>query len=383
MKKHIIAAAVTAAVAVPAMAQNVSIGGWIDLSPQSERKVTQGTGTSKYTGTGNDYVHGTSQSNRINITGVEDLGGGMKADFLYRLRYLASGGTGGADDYHLRLTTGLGAFKLGTYGSLLDDIGGLTGAFQNANSAGTLASGFSDFVAGSLGTNQASIAAVTGVVTKAAVAGNGAGDISTPQGLFQYTSPVMSGFQAQVEYVNRSSDASAVTGKGQLKQQGLGLAYSAGPLQIKAATGSAEIVGTGIGVTEAAGTGGKTDITWLAGNYDMGAAKLFVVTAKREDKNTAGAKTDDISVNSIGVQVPMGAVTLFASMYDGSDKNTGVAGAYNTEKRDLSGHQLAVRYALSKRTYLYALTGTNKDDGPTAGTLYKRQDTAIGMAHSF
>jgi hypothetical protein len=109
----------------------------------------------------------------------------------------------------------------------------------------------------------------------------------------------------------------------------------------------------------------------------------LVATAQRDDNATTGAKSSDISVHSVGAGVPIDAVTRFASMYGGADKNIGIADASSTKKRNLSGYQLAVRDALSKRTYLYALKGTNKSDGSKTNTLYKQQDTAIGIGPNF
>jgi predicted porin len=127
----------------------------------------------------------------------------------------------------------------------------------------------------------------------------------------------------------------------------------------------------------------KGSINWVGANYDLGAARVYVAHAKRKDKDVNGATSDDISLNHVGIQVPMGPVTLFASFYDGEDKNTGVAGAQNTEGRDLTGNQLAISYALSKRTSIYGVTGTIQDKGATVNTNYKRSETAFGIRHNF
>ena len=117
--------------------------------------------------------------------------------------------------------------------------------------------------------------------------------------------------------MNRSVDTSGTAGTSKAKQHGVGFSYVAGPLKVSGALAAKELIGTGPGTTEATGSAAKTDITWLAANYDLGAAKVFVTTATREDKNNLSAKTDDVTVSTVGIQVPMGAVTLFASVYDG------------------------------------------------------------------
>jgi hypothetical protein len=379
MKKHFIAVAVAAAVAVPAMAQNVTIGGVLDISPHSDRKITQGTATHKNTGSGNEAIFGQSASNRINITMTEDLGGGLKVDGLYRLRYTNVGGSGGADDVSLRLTGSFGAIRFGRFSGFVDNLGGETGAFAHANTAGSINSALSDLVTGTLTDESVGITVNTGALAKTAT---GAGDLADTQGLIQYASPVINGFQVVLDYANRSQDDSGTGGTAKVKQHGVGFSYTAGPLKVSGALAAKELIGV-IGTSEATGSAAKTDITWLGANYDLGAAKVFVTTASREDKSTASAKTDDVTVNTIGIQVPMGALTLFASMYDGEDKNTGVAGAASTEKRSLKGNQIAARYTLSKRTYAYVVSGVNKDTGATANTMFKNKQTAIGLAHTF
>jgi predicted porin len=132
----------------------------------------------------------------------------------------------------------------------------------------------------------------------------------------------------------------------------------------------------------------KSRIDWLGLSYNLGVAQLFFSHATREDKVTdianaaAEITAGDIKVNTIGIAVPMGAVTLNASMYDG-DNSGGVGGA---DDRGLKGHQVSARYALSKRTFVYAVTGTNKDsrkDTTQDNDDFKRTQTQFGVVHSF
>jgi len=78
MKKHIIAAAVAAAVAVPAMAQNVEVYGVMDYSLASTTEEISGGATTKTTTTG---ANGNLAGSRFGVRGSEDLGGGLKAVF--------------------------------------------------------------------------------------------------------------------------------------------------------------------------------------------------------------------------------------------------------------------------------------------------------------
>jgi len=389
MKKHLIAAAVAAAVAVPAMAQNVTMGGVLDLSPHSDRKTTVGADSVKTSGTGNDSNSGQAASNRINITMSEDLGGGLRVDGLYRLRYSALGSSGTADDMSIRVSGGFGAVRMGRFTGFVDNLGAMTGAFSSANSAGGISSNASDLVSGTLQNNAPVITADTGAIAKAA---GGAGAFDDTQGLVQYVSPTVNGFNVTLDYINRSQDESRTAGKGEVKQTGIGLSYTAGPLQVQAANAKRQVTGAVISPLIAGAAAGAGDdaaqsvkgtINWVGGNYDLGAVKVFVAHANRKDKDVNGATSDDISVNFVGLQLPMGAFTIFASMYDGEDKNTGVAGAAATESRDLTGNQLAISYALSKRTSIYGVTGRTEDKGATVNTNYKRSETAVGIRHNF
>jgi predicted porin len=90
MKKHLIAAAVAAAVAVPAMAQNVTLGGLIDVGARSVSPTGAASGVA--------MSHSAVSTSNINITGSEDLGGGLRASFnLNSALTPSTGALGGAD----------------------------------------------------------------------------------------------------------------------------------------------------------------------------------------------------------------------------------------------------------------------------------------------
>ena len=75
MKKHLIAAAVAAAVAVPAVAQ-VTVYGLFDAAYTDIKTTTAAAVTTKT----NDYVDsGRMSGSRLCFRGAEDLGGGLKA----------------------------------------------------------------------------------------------------------------------------------------------------------------------------------------------------------------------------------------------------------------------------------------------------------------
>ena len=79
MKKHLIAAAVAAAVAVPAMAQNVTLSGYVEAGYQDLS--FSGDATTRTNEELKAFTAGPFGSSRLVISGSEDLGGGLKAGF--------------------------------------------------------------------------------------------------------------------------------------------------------------------------------------------------------------------------------------------------------------------------------------------------------------
>jgi predicted porin len=122
------------------------------------------------------------------------------------------------------------------------------------------------------------------------------------------------------------------------------------------------------------------DLTQLAGSYDFGVARL-VGQFSDGNNGVAGAGERDYNAHQIGVVVPFGATEFFAISGRAKTKdNVGV----KTESLKLA--QVGVKYSLSKRTTLFAVTGTTKDDvaaAGSAGTAYKGTSTRLGVAHTF
>lgn len=353
MKKHLIAAAVAGAFAVPAMAQ-VTIGGAIDIPAYSTYKTTTSSATEKRSGTGQlEGTHGKWTSSRFIIKAAEDLGGGLRASMEYRLRMAEAGGVG-ADDYYIQLDGGFGGLRLGQYALMADNFNAFSGAIAT-NTAGSTGSSSNDFVDGGMGTKLVDF------------------DSAIPQTI-RYVTPSFSGFTVTVDYLLDESDNSSTVGKYSKTANGLTLGYKAGPLEIQVNSTSGENQGT----TSAEATlASKSSIQWIGANYNLGVARIKAAYGMREDKGTDGLKDADITLTGLGVEFPMGAATLYAHIYDGENKADGVA----ANKVDLDGNQLGVKYNLSKRTYVYGLVGENKKKA--VGSTSKWSESVIGLAHSF
>ena len=369
MKKHLIAAAVAGALAVPAMAQ-VTIKGTFDVTGYNTSKVeTTASSTATAvdvdtTGTGNNNGWSTSE---IRFEGSEDLGGGLKASFA-----LATGLSGGTStfadrDRFIGLAGGFGSIRMGRFvPAAATGFHGYTAATTNA--AGTtyqMANGGSSDVR--LGDDLTAVS------------------LERNNNNLQYTSPAMSGFVVNVNYGSSGTDTNATLGEAKTTQTGVHLGYSSGPISVGFASNKKEIDAEGASAS-ANGITIEGNLTWLGGSYNLGMATVGFAHVQRDDETTSAAgvatKDSDIKLNILGVTVPMGATTFRLSYYTG--ENEGAAGT--TDDFDLNGYQLSALYALSKRTSAYFVMGKSEVEraGTNTGTGAREESTSsIGITHSF
>ena len=367
MKKTLIA---LAAVAVTGAATaQVTIGGRLTFDAATNNKLTTQVGTAAATSTktSSTGAQNTLTTSEFQVSGREDLGGGLTASFQFNTG-VADNGIGNRDT-SLGLSGGFGSVRIGRF------IPAAAMGFYGYSGAATTAIGSTySFGSGS----AAADLSVNGVVTTA-------GSFERNENQLQYTSPSFNGLTVNVNYGTTSTDASATVGEASTTQQGFSIAYSAGPLSVALGTNTRDV--------EAEGTAGaigakiEGDLDWIGASYDLGVAKVSFTNIQRKDSTAAAATgvvtvNNDVKVNALGVSVPMGAFTFAASTYSGDND----ASALATDNLDLSGNQLMVNYALSKRTSIYAVTGKNEAKraaGNTAGTATKRTRSAIGMLHTF
>jgi predicted porin len=385
MKKHLIAAAVAGAFAVPAMAQ-VTIGGTLIYDLMNTQKVekqdtsTAAKVTTKDTQTG--FVNNPRNwtASQLQFSGTEDLGGGLKVSFVTTVDLRGEGTTGFTRDQNLALAGGFGTVRLGKF---------IPAAAMGYH-------GFSGFASTAHGSiyGVGAIAATAGdsTISPTAVAGTAgtsalftAGSFERNTNLIQYTSPNISGLTVNVNIGQDSTDASDKGGKRETTQQGIGLGYAAGPLSAGFGMNTREMTAEGANATTNQ-TKVEGDLTWVGASYNLGVASISVTQVRREDKSTAASgvvtTNADVTVNGVGITVPMGAMTFNVAMYDGENKGTAAA----TDNTDLSGYQASVRYALSKRTTVYALIGENeikRASGNTANASRTVSGNMIGLMHTF
>jgi predicted porin len=89
----------------------------------------------------------------------------------------------------------------------------------------------------------------------------------------------------------------------------------------------------------------------------------------------------DKTTHSFGVKAPFGKTTAFA-IYSMGEQDV-LKGTANAAKFDLTGTQLGVSYAFSKRTDIYGIYGTNKMDNKANANDIKDTQYAVGVRHSF
>ena len=337
MKKHLIAAAVAGALAVPAMAQ-VTLSGYLEAGYES---VDHKTAASEFEGFTGANMFG---SNRIVISGSEDLGGGLKAGFRMEAGLnIASGAMGGNSNNQAASTTPM--FDRGAEVNL-------SGAF------GTIAIGKLDHKG--IEDNDASVVGNISLFGGSVEAGGAAADAN---GSIRYTSPEMSGFSVNVSYAPEDNGATALA----KSAHGGITAY-----QLTGKIGAANIkLGGGTVKSATAGTG-DTKVMGLGLTYDLGMAQVSFSMQQQDNPGT----TADADEMILSVKVPLSGGLDVRANYSQVD----VDGA-SASDRDL--YTVAVVKALSKRTNAYVYyQDTGFDLAATAAT----SDTSkfgLRVSHSF
>jgi len=390
MKKSLLALAAMGAFAGAAHAQSsVTVYGILDLGLTNLTSDNGTTTTStRTTGRGGAYT-----TQRLGVSGTEDLGKGLRATFNFEM------GLGGK----------------GTIGNQFRTAGS-----EVANTA-TVDNASTDQSMSNVGIRQQNVGLAgsfgsvrMGRMTTLADVAYGVGDVgggnnfrgrtysdsstnligARSDRLIEYVSPNMSGFSIGVQYGTASAPtAAAATTENGATEIGAMIRYSAGPAA--AAIGYQSQVDT---IVSAERRDSKGII--VGANYNFKVAQAFLNYQNGEIKNdygtattasqtlpistaafaTAGASKKR-SISEIGVAVPVGALRLAASYYMGAlDTKTSETSA--TVKTDLTGYQAAALYSMSKRTNLYAVYGSAKSapDGSAATTVV---DYGIGVRHTF
>jgi predicted porin len=322
MKKSLIALAVLGATLGAAHAQStVTLYGRIDMSVM-HNNVFGGASQAS-------VDSGTVSGSRWGLSGSEDLGGGLKANFNLEQGFTADNGLAAvagqafSRQSWVGFSGAFGEFRMGKPWTAYDDVSGAHNAMFD--------SGFSV---------ENNFFASTGYS-------------ANPANTLRYSTPTFGGFSASVSY---SLDEVA-NAKGNIRSiSGL---FATGPLQLAA----------GHQVEELGATSQK--FTRLSGSYDFGSFVLKGLYG--HVKLPVAGKTTEYS---IGADFPVsGALTVSGSF--GQSRDSVAAGS---EKR--KGLTIGALYAISKRTDFYV--GITDWNGKTGGVKTDGNTRyGLGARHSF
>ena len=364
MKKSLIALAVLAASGAAMAQSSVTLYGVADAG------VTYLNGADNWSG----VTSGNNLTSRLGFRGTEDLGGGLKANFVLEGGInldsgdgKSGGATGTGFEFKRRSTVGLsGGFGEVRMGRELTAAYNATARYD---------------VFGSVGIGQSRLWADGGVVDTVAPALNANGNaVTTNQRIsnaLTYVSPDFAGFKVGLNYgfgetTNGNSDSSYM---------GAGLTYDNGPLSL------------GLGL-ERLNNGLNSDATsdidaWsLGGSYDFGVAKLLA--GYRTSKVDLAAGENKRNGAYVAVTAPVGPGLVRASYNRYENK-------YNGGKDKADQLSVGYVYGLSKRTSVYGTYSYLKQkdfNGVPAAAMYtlgtgglkdsgKQQGFQVGVSHSF
>lgn len=336
MKKQVIAAAVAAAFAVPAVAQ-VTIKGNIDLSYDGGK----GNSSTKV------LTSSRLTTSDLQMSGSEDLGGGLKAFFDINTGLsnvfgngTLTGPTSGTNSLFYAAGSGMtsgegGLIHLGDRGNRI----GISGGF------GTLAFGKTTGTA----TNTLRGGVLGNLSVLSAGGGAFADDRDRPKDTIDYTSPAFSGVTVRALVQTSSQDYE------------LSASYAKGPLQLGVAA-----------LTDRSAN--KNDISARA-IYNFGPLAATVNYQNMKGGTSSATETNAVGTfTSFGVVVPMGSISLMAEAQNRPDS---IGKAVN----------LGAVYNLSKRTNAYAVYSKNqRSTAATAAETRVFEANAlmgVGVRHSF
>jgi predicted porin len=335
----------------------VTISGTMDMGLQMATVQAASTSTTSVPGENaktNSFTSNGSSTSAINISGVEDMGAGMKASFFVEtnpnMDGAANSGAAGALPANTGGTTfgggqrfvgvegGFGSIKMGSPNAAALEHIGMSNPFGTA-----LGGGYSG--------SFSRIASAGTVTTGAGLGGGTQTRIIRAEKSIRYDSPSFNGFAVSFNYAfGNQGSAGAGT---QLGAQAIGLTYSAGPLNAAYSTSTAKNSGTagaalGLSTVLATNTatlaaGDSATVNVLAANYTFGATTVYA--GWTSNKTNLAPQVDGSSANIAVKYQVSGALSLAGNYVKRSDKAAAGANA------KLLG--LGADYALSKRTSAY------------------------------
>ena len=369
MKKSLIALAVLAASGASMAQSSVTLYGIADVWLGSAKDTITNSAGVRTSNRDTVLESGGVSGSRFGFKGTEDLGGGLKANFVLEQGFSIDTGVASSAGFSRQATVGLsggfGEVQLGKAYTAYDDIRGTADNTFDANFGST---------------------DLTWV-----------GYNASPNNTIKYVSPTISGFSGAVSY-SFGEDKNTAGGTNKPSDVvSLNIQYAAGPLfaaygyqREKSGAGGEMPIFNGLDsfFTDtlasyapgdlAAGADATSKYNFLTGSYDFGVAKLVggYNTAKFSDVG-GEAKAKEYQ---IGFEVPLSASLGFAAGY--AQSTTEFDGVDLTKAKAYSA---MLNYSLSKRTSVYAALAQVKTTSEFAGdpSQVKGNLYAIGLKHSF
>ncbi len=311
MKKSLIALAAVAASGAAFAQSSVTVYGIVDTS------IAYVKGAENVSGMLN---HGNATS-RLGFRGVEDLGNGLKANFVLEGEVQPDDGTAGGLNFKRQSTVGLA----GSFGEVR--LGRALTASYNAVSR------YDMFGAVGLGST---------------LAWKSDYQIRSDN-MISYISPKFSGFGVGIDYGFGEKTENKTN-----RYAGIGATYDNGPLSL------------GLGYDKqnnALGVRPNEDLTtWqLGGSYDLSVVKLAAFYKETKYKVIATGDSDKLKTWNLGVSAPVGAAGVVKASYNNYK--------WSDSSEKAQQYSLGYVHNLSKRTALYGTYAflKNKDNGNKFG----------------
>jgi predicted porin len=354
MKKSLIALAVLAASGAAMAQSSVTLFGIVDAG------YAVGKGTTNKTQLATDRIG----SSRLGFRGVEDLGGGMRAEFWLEAGVGNDSGAGANTNTNNQAS---GATTSGLTFNRKSTVG-LVGSMGEIRLGRDYSPQFyPDAQYDPFGTNG---------VASSLIAYQGGTTAVRASNMIAYHSPDFGGIRVMLgSYMgeNNTGNAAGKAGDG----NGIHVRYAKGPLALGVATGTTK-------------TGLTTEVktTTMGGSYNFGVAAVMFNSNVVQNTNQ-----QDIRGGLVGVTVPMagGTFKLSSAVLEQDVIAGGVTGVLGTSVATTK--RIAVGYVkpLSKRTSLFATYARNQNSGGAArglngATVDKNVSSTgydLGVNHTF
>ena len=351
-KKTLVAAAALLAAAGAAQAQSsVKLYGYLEASVGSFEDFNFGTLT---TDRATKVESGNMMTSFFGLSGSEDLGGGLKAEFV--LEAFLAGDTGASVSNLAGIANNSGFFGRGSWVGLSGDFGRVAlGQYDNAFfTMGLLYNPFGS----SLTFAPTMVSYYSG--SGAATLGYDTGWVNS----ITYETPNFGGFTASLQFAPKETSA----GGDAKNAYALSAAYNAGPLSV-------------MGVYTSSGNTGSAAYTkvqknfGLGASYNFGVAKLSAQYSQVKDE-TAGAD-GKAKFFQIGAEVPVTDAGKVLVSYGQTKYDD-----FSVADGKLKQFSLGYDHSLSKRSGVYAALTTKKLTG--FGFSDESANTfAVGLRHAF